>query len=59
MAMKGFFGGLQTTPIAFDAHGYELEVIGPHARQQEASKRCLEKFFLGFLALVLLYNLQL
>jgi hypothetical protein len=50
--MKGFFGGLQTTPIASVAHGYGLEVLGPHVRRQEVDKRCLEKVFLRHLALV-------
>jgi hypothetical protein len=50
--MKGFWGGLQTTPIASVAHGYGLEVLGPHVRRQEVDKRCLETFFLRHLALV-------
>jgi hypothetical protein len=52
--MKGFFGGLQTTPIASVTHGYGLciEVLGPHVRRQEVDKRCLEKVFWRFLALV-------
>jgi hypothetical protein len=45
MAMKGFFGGLQTTPIASVTHGYGLEVLGPHVRRHEVDKRCLEKGF--------------
>jgi hypothetical protein len=49
--MKGFFGGLQTTPIASVAHGYGLEVLGPHVRRQEVDKRCLENIFLRYLAL--------
>ena len=52
MAMKGFWGGLQTTPIASVAHGYGLEVLGPHVRRQEVDKRCLENVFLRFLVLV-------
>jgi hypothetical protein len=43
--MKGFLGGLQTTPIASVARGYGLEVLGPHVRRQEVDKRCLEKVF--------------
>jgi hypothetical protein len=50
--MKGFSGGLQTTPIAFDAHGYGLEVLVSHARRQEVGKRGFENVFFGFLALV-------
>ena len=52
MAMKGFFEGLQTAPIAEIAPGYGLEVLGPHVRRQEVDKRCLENVFLRFLALV-------
>ena len=52
MAMKGFLGGLQTTPIASVASGYGLEVLGPHVRRQEVDKRCLENVFLRYLALV-------
>jgi hypothetical protein len=50
--MKGFFGGLQTAPIAEIASGYGLEVLGPHVRRQEVDKRCLENVFLRFLVLV-------
>jgi hypothetical protein len=50
--MKGFLGGLQTTPIASVAHGYGLEVLGPHVRRHEVDKRCLENIFLRYLALV-------
>jgi hypothetical protein len=53
MAMKGFFEGLQTAPIAEIAPGYGLEVLGPHVRRQEVDKRCLENIFLRFLVLVL------
>jgi hypothetical protein len=53
MAMKGFFEGLQTAPIAEIAPGYGLEVLGPHVRRQEVDKRCLENvvcvFFCFFL----------
>ena len=52
MAMKGFFEGLQTAPIAEIAPGYGLEVLGPHVRRQEVDKRCLENVFLRFLVLV-------
>jgi hypothetical protein len=52
MAMKGFFEGLQTAPIAEIAPGYGLEVLGPHVRRQEVDKRCLENLFLRFLVLV-------
>jgi hypothetical protein len=50
--MKGFFGGIQTTPIASVARGYGLEVLGPHVRRQEVDKRCLENIFLRHLALL-------
>ena len=50
--MKDFFGGLQTAPIAFVAHGYGLEVLVSHARRHEVGKRGLEDIFLRFLALV-------
>jgi hypothetical protein len=50
--MKGFLGGLHTTPIASVASSYGLEVLGPHVRRQEVDKRCLEKVFLRYLALV-------
>ena len=53
MAMKGFFEGLQTAPIAEIAPGYGLEVLGPHVRRQEVDKRCLENVFLHFLVLVI------
>jgi hypothetical protein len=52
MAMKGFFEGLQSAPIAEIAPGYGLEVLGPHVRRQEVDKRCLENVFLRFLVLV-------
>jgi hypothetical protein len=52
MGMKGFWEGLQTTPIASVAHGYGLEVLGPHVRRHEVDKRCLENVFLRYLALV-------
>jgi hypothetical protein len=52
MAMKGFFEGLQSAPIAGIAPGYGLEVLSPHVRRQEVDKRCLENIFLRFLTLV-------
>jgi hypothetical protein len=52
MAMKGFGGGLQATPIASVAHGYGLEVLVPHVRRQEVDKRCLEEEKIRPLALV-------
>jgi hypothetical protein len=49
---SGSTSPLSTTPIAWVAHGYGLEVLGPHVRRQEVDKRCLENIFLRQLALV-------
>ena len=52
MAMKGFFGELQTASIAEITPVYGLEVLGPHVRRLKVRERGLENVFLRFLALV-------